>query len=174
MKKFVALAVIALLVSMSAYTFFQRAEPLAEQATAVPLSERAVPNEALTTLHHEQAQLHDYIGKPTVLVFWATWCIPCNEELPEIQAFYEQFHDSVNVLAINATHTEASVEAVQQHVQQKQWTFPIFIDETKQVSQTFGAFTVPTTVILTADGEIAHEVYGPVDGAYIESIIATL
>lgn len=174
MKKWIACTVIIVLIAISIYTFFQPKEELAANEGTVHVSERAVPNQMLTTLQNEQVELYDFIGKPTVLIFWATWCIPCNEELPEVQAFYEQFQEQVHVVAINATYTEASVDAVKQHVRSKGWTFPIFIDEKKTVSQTFGAFTVPTTVILTAEGEITHEVYGPVNRTYLEEVIAAL
>lgn len=160
--------IIALLMSVMVYSF------MSQPKQEVALSERAVPNEALTTLDGNKAQLHDYIGKPTMLLFWATWCIPCNEELPEVQTFYEEHGKDVNIVAINATDTEKSVEAVQQHVRSHGWTFPILIDEQKNMRQLFGALTVPTTIFLRANGEIAHEVYGPIDGAYMEEVLASL
>lgn len=167
MKRKLGIGVVLVLIVIMAYGFVQK-EP------AVALGERAVPDQPLTTLAGKDAQLYDYVGKPTMLMFWATWCIPCNEELPQVQSFYEQHGDDIHILAVNATDTEKSVDAVRNHVENKGWTFPIFIDEERQLRQTFGALTVPTTVFLHANGEIAHEVYGPIDQSYMEDILAEL
>lgn len=138
-----------------------------------PLSERAVRDFTLPTILGEEKALYDYLGKPVVLVFWATWCVPCNEELPKVQKYYEANQD-VQIITVNATDTEKNVEAVAKHVASKGWTFPVLVDETGEVRQTFGAFSVPMTVFLRADGTIAHEVFGPIDEAYIEGIVSKM
>lgn len=48
------------------------------------------------------------------------------------------------------------------------------MDETGDIRKRFGSFTIPTTIFLSANGEIVHEVYGPIDEAYIDNIINSL
>ncbi|MEE1131522.1 MAG: TlpA disulfide reductase family protein [Caryophanon sp.] len=166
MKRMLAIGSVLALLLIMAYSFLQTEQ--------VVLGERAVSDQPLTNANGQSEQLYDYVGKPTMLTFWATWCIPCSEEMPHVQSFYEQHGDDIHILAVNATDTEKSIEAVRTHVKQEGWTFPVFIDEKRQLRQIFGALTVPTTVFLQANGEIAHEVYGPIDEAYMESILAEL
>jgi len=144
-----------------------------EQSKLPQLSDRAVRDFKLPTILGEESALYDYLGKPVVLVFWATWCGPCNEELPKVQKYYETNKD-VQIITINALDTERNVETVAKHVASNGWTFPVLVDETGEVRQSFGAFSVPMTVFLSADGAIAHEVYGPIDEAYIDDIISKM
>lgn len=139
----------------------------------IQLSDRAVRNFELPNLTGEQKTLYNYLGKPVVLVFWATWCGPCNEEMPRLQNYYETKKD-VQIVTVNATDTEASIETVTKYATKKGWDLPILLDETGDIRKRFGGFTIPTTIFLSANGEIVHEVYGPIDEAYIDNIISEL
>lgn len=178
MKKIVSAGIILLMITICINSLFFQQEKSVNtvKSTIEPnqLSKHAVPNQKLITLNNKEMTLYDNLGKPTVLVFWASWCIPCNEELPEIQNFYSEYKDSVNVVTINATDTELNIKSLTKYLDDKNWTFPIFIDEKGDIRKTFGAFTVPTTVFLSADGELVHDVYGPIDTNYIIEILSTI
>lgn len=139
----------------------------------IKLSDRAVRNFELPNLRGEPKTLYNYLGKPVVLVFWATWCGPCNEEMPRLQNYYDTKKD-VQIVTVNATDTEASIETVIKYATKKGWDLPILLDETGDIRKRFGGFTIPTTIFLSANGEIVHEVYGPIDEQYIDNIISEL
>lgn len=141
--------------------------------TDIKLSDRAVQNFELPNISGEQTTLYNYLGKPVVLVFWATWCGPCNEEMPHLQNYYETKKD-VQIVTVNATDTEASIDTVTKYATKKGWDLPILMDETGDIRKRFGGFTIPTTIFLSANGEIVHEVYGPIDEQYIDNIINEL
>lgn len=141
--------------------------------TDIKLSDRAVRNFELPNISGEQTTLYNYLGKPIVLVFWATWCGPCNEEMPRLQNYYETKKD-VQIVTVNATDTEASIDTVTKYATKKGWDLPILLDETGDIRKRFGGFTIPTTIFLSGNGEIVHEVYGPIDEQYIDNIINEL
>ena len=138
----------------------------------IKLSDRAVRNFELPNIKGEQKTLYNYLGKPVVLVFWATWCGPCNEKMPRLQNYYEK--KDVQIVTVNATDTEASIATITKYATKKGWDLSILIDETGDIRNRFGGFTIPTTIFLSGNGEIVHEVYGPIDEAYIDNIIKSL
>ncbi|MCT6925435.1 TlpA disulfide reductase family protein [Metasolibacillus sp.] len=177
MKNLLSGGVIFILVALIVVNYLapDKKETVKEEANTkdVELSDRAVQNFELPNILGEKATLYDYLGKPVVLTFWATWCGPCNEEMPRLQKYYETKQDA-HIVAVNATDMEASIAAVTKYAANKGWSLPILFDETGEIRKRFGGFTIPTTVFLSANGEIVHEVYGAIDEAYIDNILEQL
>lgn len=109
-----------------------------------------------------ELSLHEQHGKVIILNFWASWCIPCQTEMPHFERFYEQHQDDVEILAVNYTKKDDRDDAIA-FAEKHGLTFPILFDETGEVSEMYGAFTIPTTYILNRDGEIAYQFAGPLD-----------
>ena len=59
------------------------------------------PDFELKTLSGENVKLSDYRGKKVMLNFWATWCAPCKEEMPDMEEFYKQNGEEIEILAVN-------------------------------------------------------------------------
>ncbi|WP_342558884.1 TlpA disulfide reductase family protein [Metasolibacillus sp. FSL K6-0083] len=177
MKNLLSGGVICILITLLLLNYLSsyEKETIQEQTNTsdIVLSNRAVQNFELPNLLGEKKALYNYLGKPVVLAFWATWCGPCNEEMPRLQNYYATNQDA-HIVAINATDTEASIAAVTKYANNKGWDLPILFDETGEIRKRFGGFTIPTTVFLSANGEIVHEVYGPIDEAYIDNILGQL
>lgn len=130
--------------------------PLENGATA--------PNFNLTTLDGKQVQLSDYRGKKVILNFWATWCPPCRAEMPHMQNFYEKNKDDdIVVLAVNLTNMDKGEAQVKNFVKDYGLTFPIPLDETGEVGETYQAYIIPTSYILTPEGKISQKIVGPMD-----------
>ncbi|MDC3415021.1 redoxin domain-containing protein [Aquibacillus sp. 3ASR75-11] len=112
------------------------------------------PNFTLETLDGNKIQLSDLKGKKVFLNFWATWCPPCKQEMPEMQKFYEKYSDEVEVIALNATGYEQNMADIQKFVTEGSYTFPILLDKELKVIEMYKVLTIPTTYFIGTDGKI--------------------
>lgn len=110
------------------------------------------PDIELTTLNGETVKLSDYRGNKVFVNFWATWCPPCRAEMPDIQKFDND--EDVQILAVNLTSTEKSVDDVQKFVDELGLTFPILKDEKGKVEQMYKVNAYPTSYLIDSDGVI--------------------
>ncbi len=94
-------------------------------------------------------------GKPTLLMFWASWCGVCQKELPNLKTLYEQKKaKGLQAVAIGFDDEEANIRGyVQAHA--ATFAFPTAYDRNDQVSSAFGVRATPTFVLLDAQGRIA-------------------
>lgn len=127
----------------------------------------------LPSLEGKEMSLHGEQGKVVILNFWASWCEPCQYEMPHFQAFYEGNKKNVEILAVNITNKD-EVAKVKQFVADYGLTFPVLLDESGEISTRFGAFAIPTTIILNQDGAIAHEIVGPLEEAQLKELVDAL
>jgi peroxiredoxin len=120
------------------------------------------PDFTLQTLEGETVKLSDYRGKKVFLNYWATWCPPCREEMPEMQRFHEAYKDEVVILAVNGTGSEKSREDVRKFVEERDFTFPILMDKELEINQMYQIISIPTTYFIGTDGVIQEpRIVGP-------------
>ena len=86
-------------------------------------------------------------GKPTLLVFVAEWCPHCHTELPEVQKFYEENKNNVNVVVV-FTSSRSNLAAAKQYTAESKFTFPVYYDADKSLMNGFKIKSVPTNVII--------------------------
>jgi peroxiredoxin len=111
------------------------------------------PDFELLDMNGETVRLSDYLGRPVILNFWATWCAPCRLEMPELQRAQAEFGDEGPVvLTINQ---EESAERVAEFLDEVGLTLPALLDSDAEVGKMYGAFFLPTTVIVDQDGRVA-------------------
>lgn len=127
----------------------------------------------LPTLDHQQQSLSQTRGKVVILNFWASWCEPCKSEMPHFQTYYEQHRKDIEILAVNYTKKD-QIAHVKSFVEQYKLTFPILLDETGETSIMYGAFALPATIILDREGNIVHEILGPLDEALLKEYVEPL
>lgn len=118
----------------------------------------------LRTINHETIKLSDLKGKKILLNFWTSWCPPCKEEMPQLNDFYVQEAKKLNVeiLAVNITDQEISLEDVNDFSEEYQLQFPVLLDEQGEVSKRYQVLTIPTSFIISEDGRIIEKIIGPV------------
>ncbi|WP_339229201.1 redoxin domain-containing protein [Oceanobacillus sp. FSL K6-2867] len=124
-------------------------------------SGQKAPDFKLMTNDGEMVQLSDFKGKRVLLNFWATWCPPCREEMPDIDRFYKD--KDVIVLAVNITNMEMNQKTVDEFIATYGLTFPILMDEEGQVSQLYRISPIPTTYLIDSGGIIRQRIYGAMD-----------
>ena len=109
----------------------------------------------------EAVSLSQLIGKPVIINFWATWCGPCNSELPDFDALYSEYGDSVEFLMINLTDgSRDTVESVKEFVEDAGYSFPVYFDTGLEAANAYGVYSIPKTVAINPDGTINMEQSG--------------
>ncbi|MEG0502267.1 MAG: TlpA disulfide reductase family protein, partial [Cellulosilyticaceae bacterium] len=120
--------------------------------------------------------LSDYKGKVVFLNFWATWCPPCRQEMPDIEALYKKYgmnEKDVIVLGVAAPllGDEGSKEEIIKFLEDAEYTFPVVFDETSQLTYDYYIRAYPTTYIINPEGNIELYVPGAISGETMEEII---
>jgi cytochrome c biogenesis protein CcmG, thiol:disulfide interchange protein DsbE len=91
-------------------------------------------------------------GKPTVINLWASWCMPCREELPALQSFHERADGRVRVLGVDFEDTRPG--AALKLLRHSGVSYPQVADFSKSIDQAVGPHPVPTTVLVDASGRV--------------------
>ncbi len=125
--------------------------------------------------------LADYEGKVIFLNFWATWCPPCREEMPDIQALYENYgynEEDVIILGLaspaseeNAFTQEQDTEAVIQFLADNNYSYPTLLDSSGKLAASYGISAYPTTFMIDVDGNVFGYLPGMMTYDIMESII---
>lgn len=123
--------------------------------SSVATQGQAAPDFTLKTADGKEIQLSDYTGHPILINFWATWCPPCEYEMPGIQAAYEKYKDQgLTVLSVNFT-AEDKLNDVKNFVSKYQLTFPVLLDQSGDVTaKMYGMIGLPMSVFISRDGVI--------------------
>lgn len=133
------------------------------------------PNFTLKNLHGKTVSLKDYRGKIVILNFWATWCPPCNAELPEVENYYSHHHnEKVVILGINLTSTETSANHVRSFTKQKGVTYPIALDLNKKVKQLYKVGAYPTSYFIDRKGVIQYKFVGAMNKQVIQKQVTKI
>jgi thiol-disulfide isomerase/thioredoxin len=158
MRKSIAFIILTLLIGTAVYQQFFKAE---EIKPASALGEKAVDFQ-LDSMGENQVRLSDSLGKPLIINFWTTWCPPCKKEMPEIQRFYEDYKNEVDVFAMNITSNEVNISDVEKYVTTGGFTFPILFD-TDGIFRFYEVLNMPTTFFIDEDGVIVGRHTGELD-----------
>ena len=121
-----------------------------------------------------EVKLSDNFGKPIVVNFWATWCPPCRNELPDFNAMAAEYGDRVVFLMVNCTDQENSIATVNKFIADEGYTFPLYYDSRGAASRTYGVTGIPTTLFIAADGTLADTQVGMLTGSALRSGIENL
>lgn len=150
-------------------------------ATPLVAGNSAPPYRAIT-LEGDSVELADLLGRPVLLNIWATWCMPCREEMPALQRLHETFEDqglaviAVSVDAAPPGFSRENYEArtVNTFLKAYQLQLPVWLDPAGRVKEVFRAIGVPTTILIDRGGAVDNIVVGSVDwdeGFYRELVL---
>ena len=123
-----------------------------------PLVGAPAPEIALKDLQGQEVRLSDLHGKVVLLNFWATWCKPCKEEMPAMQASYDKLRDEgFVVLAVNELE---DVEKVAEHIRTHRHTFLVVMDHDNRVANQYGVVGLPASFLIDRQGLVREHIFG--------------
>src|SRR4051794_31569937 len=153
-----------------------RAGPRAAQGagaldSARPVLNQPAPNFALRDLDGRLVKLSDLHGQVVLVNFWATWCIPCREELPAIQQVYsEQRNQGFTVLEVNEQETPKAIADFAESLGQIP---PVVLDRDGSVMQQYQLKGLPDSFVVDRQGIVRGLSYGPVSKVTMLKYIET-
>lgn len=127
----------------------------------------AAENFSIKDLDGKTHTLAGYKGKWVVVNYWATWCPPCLEEIPDLIALHEKRKDIV-VLGVALEYKDA--KEVRTFVDDNLMNYPVILGDDKLTQQVGPADVLPTTYIFNPQGQLAKVRRGLVTRQYIEKI----
>lgn len=122
---------------------------------------KVAPDFVLASLDGSDVKLSDFAGRPVFVNFWATWCVPCRKEMPEIIAASERYAD--RNLAVIAVNVQEPRDAAAGFAKDFGMTFPTVLDPRGQVAAAYRVTGLPTSYFIDRDGVIRGVWFGPLD-----------
>lgn len=147
MKRLVQVAIVLLLLVAIGYTAFSTATQEQVEATHVELQ----------TLRSERTTID--LQDTVILNFWATYCPPCEREMPAFNTAHEKL-EAQNI-ALYAVNVQEPTKIVTEYVTKKNLQFPVLLDRQGELKNFYEVTTLPTTLFVK-DGEVVHRINGEV------------
>ena len=135
------------------YKVIKNLEPMKDSSST--------PDFSIASFDGKKISLKDFRGKTVFLNFWATWCVPCREEMPAMERLYQEFKDkNFVILAVNVK--DRKQDAVN-FLKELKITYPSAFDPEGQVGLLYGAWGLPTTYLIGPKGEGLARAWGPAE-----------
>ncbi len=100
-------------------------------------------------------RLSDFLGKPVVLNFWASWCGPCKMEMPDFEEMYKEYGEEVQFIMVNLTDgARETTEIATTFIDANGYTFPVYYDKDSDAALTYQVYGIPVTFFINAEGHL--------------------
>ncbi len=139
----------------------QAATPHYADALGLLVAQERVEAPAFTLrdLAGRKVTLGDFRGRLVFLNFFATWCVPCREEMPAMERLYRRYRDQG--LVVLALSVRENADEVAAFVQELRLSYPVLLDGEAQVASRFGVRPIPATYLIGEDGTLRWRAFGP-------------
>ncbi len=132
----------------------------------------AAPKLHLSSLNGKKVSLKDYRGQVALVNNWATWCPPCQAEMPALEAFYQAYHQQgFTVIAIESGEPQAEVV---DFVQRFKLTFPVWLDPNMKALAAFHYSGLPSSYVIDRNGQVRLAWAGAITYDLMEKYITPL
>lgn len=169
-KKWAAIAAVAAVLVVAVLATEHSRNPITGKArTAQPT---LAPDFSLPLVDGQQVRLSSYRGKIVLLDFWATWCVPCREEIPHFVTLQDKYGPSG--LQIIGVSMDDEPEPVRTFYQQFHMNYPVVMGNASIGEQYGGVLGLPIAFVLDRDGRIRHKHIGAAKPEVIEAEVLAL
>lgn len=109
----------------------------------------------MADINGNEVKLSDFIGKPVVMNFWASWCGPCKSEMPDFEEAYKTYGDEIHFLMVNLTDgSQETVKSASTFISSEGYTFPVYYDTKMEGTIAYSVYSVPRTYFIDAEGNM--------------------
>ena len=127
------------------------------------------PNFIVYDLDGNEVNLSDFFGKPIIVNFWASWCGPCQMEMPDFDEAYAAYKDEIHFLMVNMTDgSRETLEKASSFIEEKGYTFPVYYDTEYSAAITYSVSSLPTTYFIDTEGNLIAHARGAIDAATLQ------
>ncbi len=136
-----------------------------------PLTEtkKTALNFTLEHLNGTTSSLHDFSGKVVLLNFWATWCLPCIQEMPDMERLWQQYKDAGLVVLGVSNDDAGKRKRVETFIDRVNLSFPILLDPDSTVSNLYDVSAIPVSYLISREGILLAKIVGVREWASPES-----
>lgn len=132
-------------------------EPLSATESTGTESAQPAPDFTVYDGEGNAIKLSDFIGKPVVLNFWASWCGPCRNEMPYFEEAWGEFGNDVRFLMVNLDSNRTDAETF---LEENSYSFTVYYDSIGAASNTYGVKYIPTTFFIDGAGNLVSYATG--------------
>lgn len=143
--------------------------------TTLDMDNYSAPNFKVYDRKGKAVKLSDFAGKPVVLNFWASWCPPCQSEMPDFDKVYAEVKSEVVFMMVDLSDGKRETQASgERFVNSKGFTMPVYFDNDLQAANAYGISSIPTTFLIKPDGSIVDKYSGAIDEETLRNAINIL
>lgn len=123
----------------------------------------------------EPVCLSDFRGTPVVINFWASWCGPCQSEMPAFDAAAAEYEGQVRFLMVNLTDGSQETQATAQAFLDEQgYAFPVYFDLDLEAASAYGVYGIPVTYFVDAEGRAVAQARSAISAEVLEKGIGMI
>lgn len=113
---------------------------------------KPAPDFTLRALHHDNQRLSEHLGEVVLINFWGSWCGRCRQQMPQLEQLYQKYRlAGLTLLSINLDESAARAAEMAQALK---ISYPVLMDERKDVSRSYRVNTLPVTVLVDRAGVV--------------------
>ena len=153
----------------------QAAQETEAAAASAPTAQTTEPANYLTPeftvydLDGKEVHLSDFFGKPIVLNFWASWCGPCQMEMPDFNEKYLEIGEKVQFLMVNMTDgSRETAESASAFIAEQGYSFPVYYDTDLDAAAVYSVYSLPTTYFIDVEGYTVARATGAISGETLQ------
>ena len=119
--------------------------------------------------------LSDFRGKPVIVNFWASWCGPCQMEMPAFQTAFDTYGQQIHFVMVDMTDGyQETREKAQTLISDKGYTFPVYFDTDMDAAITYGVTAIPATYFVDGEGHMITSAKGAMSEEQLQQAIDLL
>ena len=145
-------------------------EPSTTRAADSPLVGKPAPEVATTTIDGDPFDLGDLRGRWVLVNFFATWCVPCRVEHPELIS-WQQRHEAIGDATVVGVVFDDSIDAVRRFREDEGGDWPMLTDPDGIISVDFGVAGVPESYLISPEGVVVSKIVGGILDGELESLL---